>query len=866
MANRADCMQSLQNAGLSAQEAQAVVDSIERQVSGGRPQGTVNPQQAAANLIKKQAENARRKALIQKRQAALNIVKRDQLNSYIAQVQAEGGTALDALNARLVGSGKNLTGGRESAARTGTSLRALWAGSLAKELDELDVVPLLKKDRTFGDQVMIEMIEPGKTGDKLARQTADVFSRHLEEWRLRCNEAGADIGKLRNYAPQSHDSLKLRRAGMKEWIDYISPRLDWEKTFPDTDPKKIPDILAEIYQEITTGIRAADSVREDSPFRFPGSMANNLAKERSLFFKDGQAAIEYQQRFSDGTIVDAVLRRLDSSAKKVGLMQTFGPNPEFMIQSILKEQLQTVRDNPALADQMQRAWRPDKTGWLANRYKVLAGEAGTPENITAARIGSFARGITSMAKLGGAVLSSFADIGLKLAAARHSGESWLGQWRNAFTMRFQRFQGEDRVELGRSLGVYVNGLLGEIYNRFDATDAVNGTMSRWMNTFFRLSGLEGWTEAHKAAYAYYTSNRLARNADTDFARLNPDYRRVLEKEGMADYWPLMKLLAEDVEGERYIVPQNAMNLPESELVRYLPIELQNPPIAANPAGLADWQQARTNGLNRIRRDVQTKVMGYIADETSYAVLEPDAKVRASMYQGTKPGTVAGEILRFALQFKAFPITYLQRIMNESRWQRASKQTVGGYSGLFDRHRITDDVPGIVQFFLITTVLGYISMMCKDLTKGRTPRDITHNPTGVTVAAILQGGGLGIIGDFLMGETDRFGNQAAANLAGPFLTNATKIFQATGNMFQGEFGAAGEIGVRAAWDNTPFINLWYTRAALDYLIQYHLREMMSPGTLRKAERKMKKEMNQTYLKIGGLDLTPSKIVKRGGGFR
>ena len=864
MASRADCMQSLQNAGLTAQEAQDVVNDIERQVTGGRPGGTPNPTQAMANRIRKQAENARRQAEVQKRQAAINIIRRDQLNSFIASVQAEGGTALDALNARLVGSGKNLSGGRDSAARTANSLKALWSGSIAKELDALGVVPLLKKDRHFGDQVMIEMIEPGRTGDKAARQTADVFSRHLEEWRLRCNEAGADIGKLRNYAPQSHDSLKLRRAGMQAWIDYIAPRLDWEKTFPDTDPAKIPDILAEIYQEITTGIRAKDSVRDDTPYRNPMNMAANLAKERSLFFKDGQAAVEYQRQFSDGTIVDAVLRRLDSSARKLGLMQTFGPNPENMIQSILREQLQTVRDNPKLAESMRKAWTPDKTGWLANRYKVLAGETGTPENVTVARVTSVMRNITSMAKLGGAVLSSFADIGVKLAAARHSGESWLGQWRNAFAMRFERFQGEDRVELGRSLGVYVNGLLGEIFNRFDMTDAVNGTMSRWMNTFFRLSGLEGWTEAHKAAYAYYLSSRMARNAGTDFAKLNPDYRRVLEKEGMADYWSLMKLMAEEVDGERYVVPQNAMNLPEAELLRFLTPELQAAP--ADPAKLAEWREARANALNRIRRDVQTKTMGYIADELSYAVLEPDAKVRASMYQGTKPGSVAGEVLRFALQFKAFPVTYMQRIMNEARWQRASVQQKGGYSSVFDRHRITDDVPGIVQFFLITTVLGYFSMMAKDLTKGRTPRDVTHNPVGVTTAAILQGGGLGIVGDFLMGETDRFGNQAAANLVGPALTNATKLANVTGNLFQGEFGAAGEIGIRALWDNTPFINLWYTRMGLDYLIQYHLREMMSPGTLKKSERKMKKEMNQTYLKIGGLDLTPSHVVKRGGGFR
>ena len=68
------------------------------------------------------------------------------------------------------------------------------------------------------------------------------------------------------------------------------------------------------------------------------------------------------------------------------------------------------------------------------------------------------------------------------------------------------------------------------------------------------------------------------------------------------------------------------------------------------------------------------------------------------------------------------------------------------------------------------------------------------------------------------------------------------------------------------DNAPFVNLWYTRGALDYLLFFHLREALSPGTLKRAERKLKEEFNQGYFKIGGLDLTPSHNIRKGGGFR
>ncbi len=54
-------------------------------------------------------------------------------------------------------------------------------------------------------------------------------------------------------------------------------------------------------------------------------------------------------------------------------------------------------------------------------------------------------------------------------------------------------------------------------------------------------------------------------------------------------------------------------------------------------------------------------------------------------------------------------------------------------------------------------------------------------------------------------------------------------------------------------------LWYTRAALDWTLLYHVREWMSPGTLRRMERKMKKDFNQDML------ISPSRHIRKGGGF-
>lgn len=363
-----------------------------------------------------------RAARVARRQAAIAIVKRAQVEQFITDVQAQGYSFTDALEALLVGSNERFSGSRESVSRKRGAIKALWSGSLAKELDATGMVPLLNKDRTFGEGVMREMIEPGSTGNKDMRTCADIFSRYLEEFRQRLNEVGADIGKLDNYAPQSHDEAKILKAGLQQWHDAIIGKIDWERTLPDSTPEQRSAFLSNVYMGITTGIPSKSEERPSGPLR-PRNLANSLAKERVLHFRDAESAVAYHKEFGQGTIVTAVLNRLQGSANKLALMQTFGPNPEAMLTSLIDGEAQRLKH--ALADKDAKKvadlWTMRGDGKVANWYKALSGEMGTPGNLTAARIFACARGIISMAKLGGAVLSSFADIPVKAMALRHNG-------------------------------------------------------------------------------------------------------------------------------------------------------------------------------------------------------------------------------------------------------------------------------------------------------------------------------------------------------------------------------------------------------------------------------------------------------------
>ena len=64
--------------------------------------------------------------------------------------------------------------------------------------------------------------------------------------------------------------------------------------------------------------------------------------------------------------------------------------------------------------------------------------------------------------------------------------------------------------------------------------------------------------------------------------------------------------------------------------------------------------------------------------------------------------------------------------------------------------------------------------------------------------------------------------------------------------RGEGGKAGKAAYRAVSQNIPFANLFYIKTAFDYLIGYQMMETISPGVLKRVEKRMKREYNQDFL--------------------
>ena len=117
-----------------------------------------------------------------------------------------------------------------------------------------------------------------------------------------------------------------------------------------------------------------------------------------------------------------------------------------------------------------------------------------------------------------------------------------------------------------------------------------------------------------------------------------------------------------------------------------------------------------------------------------------------MTQGLLAGTGMGEAIRFVGQFKAFPMSIMNKVLGREMAYIRKGKRLGGLSTEAGRAEIGRGIRGMAALVITSGFMGYIAMTMKDLLKGKEPRDPTKGKT--IMAAFLQGGGLGIYGDVL----------------------------------------------------------------------------------------------------------------------
>lgn len=602
--------------------------------------------------------------------------------------------------------------------------------------------------------------------------------------------------------PQAWDAGKLRLAGRDRYLTWMHDQIadgrlrirDYD-TGLDANALRQAEILGRAYDRITT-----DGLVDLVPGRPQGAglLADRHARTRAFEWTSANAYLDFLDRFGPGrtALYDLLNGHIDGMARDIAMLEMLGPNPEWMVRML--------RDTA-----MKRAADPDRAarvGWRIDAlWDWVSGTANTPVHDALAGGLRELRAFLSAAQLGSAFVSSTTDFATMRQVA-----AWNGAGFARVLRRYLRLMNPaDAAD--RKLAVRA-GLIAEAWAqraagamRHQADVVGTGLGSRAADFVMRVSLLSPHTQAARWAVQIELLAAAAAQAGKRLDKLPEALRRGLGAYGVtAADWDLARSAGVVTEGGLTLISPEAL--------------------------------ARGAGADARHLAAATRLLEWVQSEARFAVPEPGAAERALMLGRTRPGTFAGEFLRASAQYKSFPVTVM--LMHLGRGLNAARQ------GDYGRY--------LASFALASTAMGALAMQMKDITQGRDPRDMSD--WRFWGAAFAQGGGGGLLGDFLYSAIARTDQDFWSNLtSGPIGGLVSDLAKVAGLNVQAldderRERAIGADLARLARRYTPGTSLWYARLGLDRLLWDELQRAVddqAPRRWRQIERRRLREYEQEF---------------------
>jgi hypothetical protein len=320
-----------------------------------------------------------------------------------------------------------------------------------------------------------------------------------------------------------------------------------------------------------------------------------------------------------------------------------------------------------------------------------------------------------------------------------------------------------------------------------------------------LTGLSPWTQAGRWAFGMEFAGTLADHAGARLDQLPAALKNALERHHIsAADWDGMRSVAPfDHDGAKFLRPDD---------------------IAEKDGKLAD------------------KLLAMIQHETEFAV--PSFSVRGEAHflgKGREPGTFVGELVRSGLLFRSYGVTFATTHMMRTVRQLQLAQSPAAKARV---------LASFFDMFISTTLMGALALQLKQISSGRDPRPMENLP--FLGSAILQGGGIGVFGDFLFTDLNAYGKGLPETVAGApisFMRDALSL--TAGNAFQlvsGEKTNFVPETERFVTNYLPGRSIWYSELILQRLLFDRIQLWSDPAAasrMRRLESKYRNDFGQDY---------------------
>ena len=703
-------------------------------------------------------------------------------------------------------------------------------------------------------QTMTREIFGENTGNANAKELADAWRQAAEHLRKRANYFGMKIKSRADWGlPQIHDTLLVRSVSQTEWIDFILPKLDLDKMVNERtglpfNDKTIREALSEVYDNISTEGMATFKPGVSS---YGKALHNRRLDHRFLAFKNADDWMEYQARFGNPDVFKTMMEHINGMSRDISMLKILGPNPDAThtwATAMIKKQTaidaakeaqgkfkrkKTIIKDSRLKKDGVKIWRneTDRTNSiLENTENLFAYHKGTLHKPIDGFFGNtFAalRQILTSAQLGGAAIMTITDFhwtrmtakfnGLPATKANAKAVKFLSEG-----MKKDKAMGRTAIRLGLIAEMWssVAGVQARYLNEVDAP-----FWSKRISDFvLRGSGLSHSTQSNKWAFGWIAMGELADNVNKPFNKLKTNLQKQFSRYGIGEKeWDIIrttKLYDAGVD-EPTMVGKGATFLRPDDIMKRADLD------------------------NATREFLTTRLLTWLTNETNFAVPTSSAKGRITLAGNSQPGTVKGEIVNSMLMYKNFPIT-----LGMTHLARGFQQV-----GLAGKAKY------LIPMILGGTVMGALAYELKQIAAGKKPTPPEKMGIRYWLNAMIYGGGLGIFGDFLFQDTNRYGGSLSKTLTGPVVNFLSDLINLTiGNVAQlasGEKTNAGKELAAFIQRYTPGNNVWYTRLIFERIIFDTLEKLLNPdfrSDTRRNIKKLKSRSGQEYWWSPG-NLTP-----------
>ena len=731
-------------------------------------------------------------------------------------------------------------------------------GDIKKLLnDQVVVKDFLREMENFGTR---------KTNNKLAHELAEAVTEYQKKQVLELNSFGGGVFWRDDYiTKQWHDSFRMLKAGKDKWVndaylalDHVETKnrirhilIDRGITF---DEKKfnLKKFLGSAYENMT--VKSSKS----------GLLLDSLHLKRTLKFKDTESFMLYNKFYGHENIAHAVFENMTMMDNHIAFGEAFGfgyrkkVTPDAVTLKKFEDELVVAKEggdkssieeaqnnfdnifwrevNPV--DELQKElYRLKENGRITKRQfrrlrgglAQVSGDAYMTANPTLAKFVTGFQFWEYVTKLGKATLSSINDLWTGAVILHYQGvkpgRAYLGVINHVLKKAVRNVSTAERDQLLRQLNVGIDGIF-ESYSRNYINNPTMGTLNKLTDKMFDLNLLNWWTNSAREGVAKMMSMHIAENLAHSFDKVPTRFRKLLEEYKITskDWDILIKLDAFD---------ETAFNKGGSKKNKFFTTDhLIDETTIRNSNGDIEIKAEYANaGLTKSDLDrIQQSINRYYIMESRLAVPEAGAAERAWMYGDNQRGSLSESTARVFFQFRTHQVKQIRSL----------------YPRMYEM-----GAPSLIH--VIPAIgLGYVSASLKNMFAGKEP--LKYDDPVALERALTQSGILGFLADYLGGQLGNYKHDIDDAILGSGYKTLKSWTKLGYELVQGNKDAIHVYNHLR--HQLPFANLFYTEAAINYLLHYGIMETFRPGYLQALEARERGLAS-------GFIVEPSSIWSYGG---